>query len=62
MKKETKTIVEHLIEIEKEINEIFELTDENTTVLNFDLEEFLYVIQENKEELIRLKNFKIGKF
>lgn len=62
MKKETKTIVEHLTEIEKEINEIFELTDENTTVLNFDLEEFLYVIQENKEELIRLKNFKIGKF
>ena len=62
MKKETKTIVEHLTEIEKEINEIFELTDENTTILNFDLEEFLYVIQENKEELIRLKNFKIGKF
>ena len=62
MKKETKTIIEHLTEIEKEINEIFELTDENTTVLNFDLEEFLYVIQENKEELIRLKNFKIGKF
>ena len=62
MTKETKTIVEHLTEIEKEINEIFELTDENTTVLNFDLEEFLYVIQENKEELIRLKNFKIGKF
>ena len=62
MKKETKTIVEHLTEIEKEINEIFELTDENTTVLNFDLEEFLYIIQENKEELIRLKNFKIGKF
>ena len=62
MNVETKTIVEHLTEIEKEINEIFELTDENTTVLNFDLEEFLYVIQENKEELIRLKNFKIGKF
>jgi hypothetical protein len=62
MKKETKTIVEHLTEIEKEIIEIFDLTDENTTVLNFDLEEFLYVIQENKEELIRLKNFKIGKF
>ena len=62
MKKETKTIVEHLTEIEKEINKIFELCDEDTTVMNFDLEEFLYVIQENKEELIRLKNFKIGKF
>lgn len=67
MKKETKkhsteNLVNHLTEIEKEINEIFELYDEDILVMNFDLEYFLYKIQDYKKELKKIKNFKIEEY
>ena len=67
MKKETKkhsteNLVNHLTEIEKEINLIFKSCDEDTTVMNFDLEDMLDIINDFKYGLKKIKNFKIEEY
>ena len=58
----TENLVNYLTEIEKEINKIFELCDEDTTVMNFDLEDMLDIINDFKYGLKKIKNFKIEEY
>ena len=61
-KHSTESLVNHLTEIKKEIEEIFDSMIEDQYVGNFDLEDFLYSIEDRIKELKKIKSFKIVEF
>ena len=61
-KHSTESLVNHLTEIKKEIEEIFDSKTEDQYVGNFDLEDFLYSIEDRIKELKKIKSFKIVEF
>ena len=61
-KHSTESLVNHLTEIKKEIEEIFDSMTEDQFVGNFDLEDFLYSIEDRIKELKKIKSFKIVEF
>jgi|LakMenEpi03Aug12_release.lakeMendotaPanAssembly.Ray.scaffolds.fasta_scaffold6052758_1 diketogulonate reductase-like aldo/keto reductase len=58
-KKSTEKLVSNLLEIQREVVEIFDSMTEDECVENFDLEDFLYSIEDRIKELKKIKNFKI---
>ena len=58
-KKSTEKLVSNLLEIQREVVEIFDSMTEDKCVENFDLEDFLYSIEDRIKELKKIKNFKI---
>jgi len=61
-KKSTEKLVSNLLEIQREVVEIFDSMTEDECVENFDLEDFLYSIEDRIKELKKIKSFKIVEF
>jgi hypothetical protein len=55
----TEVLVNHLTEVQKEVIRIFGPMTEDECIENFDLEDFLHLIEDKIEELKAIKNFEI---